>query len=756
MPRILRFKRSTNAQVLPGEGVFLVSEQRQTVLRGALAERLAPLLDGQHTREAILDALAPDFDADRVARNLDRLVTAGHVVTAEAGGSGSDTDDDERSGGFWELAGLDADQARRQLHAAPVEVVALGAADPAWFTGAARAMGLDPDAADPRLTVVLTDDYLHPDLADLNKRALASGRPWLLVRPVGTETWVGPLFQPGESGCWDCLAHRLAGNRLVTSFVQQSTGADRPPVTALAGLPGTVSAAAHLAAVQAAKWFAGIRGPELAEVFGLDTLTLEGRRHRLSRRPQCPSCGDPGIVARRALKPVELRSRTKDAAVQDGGHRTKDPARLLADHEHLVSPVTGVISQLVKQDSGTDLLHCYLAGTNFAVGSGGLDALRAGLRSQSSGKGMSDVQARASAVAESIERYSGVHQGDEARITASYRELGDDAVHPNAIQLYSDQQYHDRDDWNARGSHFHRVSAPFDEDARIEWTPVWSLTHRRHKYLPTAQLYYQYPAGAHPATVWSDSNGNAAGASLEDAAVQGFMELVERDSVALWWYNRVQRPELDLDSFAEPYFGRWKQAYRDLGRETWVLDLTSDLGIPVAAAVSRRTDKPVEDILLAFGAHFDMKIAVSRALTEMNQFIGAVLPMQSDGTGEYAFDDPDQIRWWSTATLENQPYLRPLPGPARTYADHPYRPSTDLLDDLERARRVVEERGLEMLVLDQTRPDIGLPVVKVIVPGLRHFWPRFAPGRLYDAPVRMGWLDTPTREEDLNPIGMFL
>ena len=64
--------------------------------------------------------------------------------------------------------------------------------------------------------------------------------------------------------------------------------------------------------------------------------------------------------------------------------------------------------------------------------------------------------------------------------------------------------------------------------------------------------------------------------------------------------------------------------------------------------------------------------------------------------------------------------------------------------------------GMVMLVLDQTRPDIGLPVVKVIVPGLRHFWARFGPGRLYDVPVRLGWLDRPTPEAALNPIPMFL
>ena len=75
---------------------------------------------------------------------------------------------------------------------------------------------------------------------------------------------------------------------------------------------------------------------------------------------------------------------------------------------------------------------------------------------------------------------------------------------------------------------------------------------------------------------------------------------------------------------------------------------------------------------------------------------------------------------------------------------------------IPRCQAIVEQRGLEMLVLDQTRPDIGLPVVKVVVPGLRHFWARFGPGRLYDVPVAMGWLDAPLREDQLNPVAMFL
>jgi ribosomal protein S12 methylthiotransferase accessory factor len=62
---------------------------------------------------------------------------------------------------------------------------------------------------------------------------------------------------------------------------------------------------------------------------------------------------------------------------------------------------------------------------------------------------------------------------------------------------------------------------------------------------------------------------------------------------------------------------------------------------------------------------------------------------------------------------------------------------------------------MEVLALDQTREIIGLPVVKVVVPGLRHFWARYAPGRLYDVPVQIGVLPHPLREDQLNPIAIF-
>ena len=69
--------------------------------------------------------------------------------------------------------------------------------------------------------------------------------------------------------------------------------------------------------------------------------------------------------------------------------------------------------------------------------------------------------------------------------------------------------------------------------------------------------------------------------------------------------------------------------------------------------------------------------------------------------------------------------------------------------------KVARRLGMDFLVLDQTRPDVDVPVVRGIVPGLRHIHRRFAPGRLYDVPVALGWLAAPLAEDELNPIPVF-
>lgn len=611
---------------------------------------------------------------------------------------------------------------------------------------------------DREVEIVLTDNYLQEGLAEFNRQALKSGRSWMLVKPVGTTVWIGPLFVPGKTGCWECLAQRLRPNRPVEMFVEKRKGISPAALTPAVSVPSASETGLNIATTEIIKWIVGDRNEALeGTIVTFDTLSLQTRDHVLVKRPQCPACGERDTYrGDREPEPLVLETCPKTFTA-DGGHRRITPEETLEKYGHHHSPITGAVRQLVKATPDSNgLLHMYSSGHNFSRVGDDLYFLRQGCRAQSAGKGKTDAQAKASAICEALERYSGLYQGYEICRKATYNDLGNAAIHPNLCMQFSDAQYANRKEWNAQcKSKLNLVVEPFDDTAEVEWTPVWSLSEQRFKYLPTAFCYYNYPH--YPSACCpADSNGNAAGNTKEEAIVQGFMELVERDSIALWWYNRIKRPAVDLESFDDPYGVELRDYYRSVDRDLWVLDLTSDFNIPVFAAISARTDKPAQDIIYAFGAHFDAKIALLRALTEVNQVLPSVSGVAPDGSVEYNDWDALALDWWTQATLESEPYVVPdNTVPAKRYSDYSRLDSKDLLDDVMTCVNLAKERGMETLILDQTRPDIGLNVVKVIVPGLRHFWRRLAPGRLYETPVKLGWLSQPIPEEKLNPWSIF-
>ncbi|MFD7501208.1 TOMM precursor leader peptide-binding protein [Streptomyces sp. NPDC059850] len=814
----LGFTPHLRVEPVPGEAVYLVSEHGVTALHGRAIAALAPLLDGSRDLAHILTeaARAPGrpgaVPAGQAERVIARLRAAGLVSERER------THAPGPEEAYWELAGLgggDSGGDGRSIRpagatTASVASVILGSADPAEVVRALRAAGLrsaagvnETDTADegdeadeepydraaapaaqgrecrwavrqvgPRqhgaaeLTLVVCDDYLDPRLAAVDAAHRAAGRRWLPVKPVGTRAWLGPFLGAPDDPCWACLADRLWRGRQAEAYLQRRLGRPGPVPRPPASLPASRAAALQLAALEAAKWLAGHRHPGQRALRTLDSLTATVDHHPLSRRPQCAGCGNPLLVAERIRAPLALPSRREPhyADAEDAS-----PLRVLERYGHLVDPVTGLVTEIRRDPRGPAFLNCYHARhpsyASYAVYAScaahaahagaptppsGLDAVRAGLRAAAHGKGRTAEQARASALCEALEHYSGHFQGDEPRQRARYRALDPaEAVHPDTVQLMDARQFARQ--FPGQGAPRHRVPDPFDEDAELDWTPVWSLTAERHRLVPTALLYYGAPQPPGQRCCRADSNGAAAGSTLADAVVRGFLELVERDAVALWWYNRTRQPALALDGLDDPWLAELRRAHGGLRREVWALDLTTDFGIPVVAALSRRTDKPAEDITLGFGAHFDRHTALCHAFAELNQMLPAVVEARADGGG-YGAADPEALRWFRTATIANQPYLTPGPDAAPP----PAMAAPPDGDALAAVRGAVRARGMELLVLDQTRPDVGLPVAKVLVPGLRPHWPRFAPGRLYDVPVALGRLRRATPYRALNPIPLFL
>jgi ribosomal protein S12 methylthiotransferase accessory factor len=733
------FKRHVRAEAVPGEAVFVWSDKGVTAVRGRGVETLVPLLDGSRTLPELLREAAVAMPADEAGRVVRRLAEANLVGYRHGCRRVADTgDEDGSAAAYWDRAGLDGAAAEDKVRQEPVALITVGDVDGAAARAACRASGLTTVAADDgaSFTLVLCEDYLAPGLRALAARMRAEGRAWLLAKPFGTEPWTGPVFEPGVAGglCWSCLAHRLREHRSGELEVQRALGLDGLVVRPTPSLTAVRSIGLHSAVLETSKWLAGLRCPEQRAVCVLDGLTLRTTHHPVLRRPQCPDCGDPSLVAERTRRPVVLISRAK-AAGGGSNDRALSAEQMLARHRHLIGQITGIVTDVRPVPGLPEGLHAYDSGHNLALRGHSPAGVRRVLRTRSGGKGVTAAEAQASALCEAVERYCSSRQGDELTIRDTFTGLGEAAVHPNTYQLFHERQYADRDRWNATHTPSHQVSAPFDPQAPTEWTPVWSLTGGTRRLLPTSTLYFDSAPGGSTDGLWADSNGNAAGSSVEDAVVQGFLELVERDAVALWWYNRLRQPAVDLDAFDEPWLAGLREAFGRAGRTVWALDLTTDLGIPVVAAVSRPSGGAAPGFVCGFGAHFDPRSALRRALTEMAQ----LLPAPSAGSGR---------------TTPGRPHL--LPDPTQSGRTPgcwgPIRRRDDLLDDIEDIRALVTAHGMELLVLDQTRPDVGIPVVKVLVPGLRHFYARFAPGRLYDVPVHLGHQARPTAYEELNQV----
>lgn len=733
MIRKPRFKRHLRVEVVDPDLAVFLDETDHHILQGRLIHDLVPLINGRNTISDL---------ARRLRHRATRVDVECGLLLIEAEGLLADADDEEppELEALADTFGIEPAILKRNLSAASVRIVSLGSRTASRLASILQTMQLRV-APDGEFTVVLVDDYLRPELEAINAEALRHGLPWMIARPVGNIVWLGPVFRPPITACWACLARRLKQNREAEAFLEARNGSQSSS-PARRSIASNVGAAIGLTATEVLKAVAlNEDSPKHADLVTVDINRPEVVRHFVQKLDDCASCGAPRRQ-RRTPPPFRLRSR-KTVFTSDGGYRSATTAATFTTYSRHISPLTGIVDVLRAYHSDPrGIVHAYTAGHIFIPKTDGDEIVRRGLRQTSAGKGATPLQAQTSALCEALERYSGVFRGDEPRKRARMQDFGDAAIHPNDCMHFSPTQYANREAWNRKNSAYDWVPNPFDETSLVEWTPVRSLTTGGISYLPTMYCYYGFQVPDERRFCRADSNGNAAGNTLEEAILHGFLELVERDCAAIWWYNRIPRPALNLDSFGSAYFNALRKHYRELGRHLWVLDITSDFGIPTFAAASASVRSRAQDFIIGLGSHLDPSIAASRALTEMNQFLPGLL----SGKRNRVFE-PRGL---------DLTFLKPLPGSGRDLRDFPTRASGDFRDDITLCVRLAQERGMETLVLDQTRSDVGLPVVKVVVPGMRQFWARLGPGRLFEVPVGMGWLRKPLTEETLNPARFFI
>jgi len=730
--------------------LILLSEAGGDVLHSTLAvDLLNKISESSITKEELLKEFTNFVDIQNGLLTLHQLEESGYITT------NSVIFTVEQSA-YWESIGYDISKLASVLKNKSIGVKSISKLDVSDVEKVCVTAGIQI-ADSPDIIVVIADDYLQTELEEFNYKAIKNNQDWLLVKLNGTKPLIGPLFTPNNntSVCWKCLENRLLlhdqENRLYKAIKKTNTSLTRP----LTSHPLSRQITANFLVLEIIAYLYHGNNIKLEnQLLSINTVLGEQNKHIVVKRPQCSVCGDKNLM-QKYPKPIQLQKAIVANTVH-GGYRTVKAITTFNKYKHHVSSITGIVPYLREYQSidGAPIYN-YGSGKNLALQSTSMFWLNMHLRSANGGKGRTKIQAKTGALCEAIERYSLMYHDKTYTIRTSLNEL-ENAIHPNICMLYSEAQFRNRNYNNAQNTKFYSlIPLDFDSNKTVDWSPVYSLTEEKFKYLPSEYCFAQYPAEDEKNLyAYPDSNGCAAGNTIEEAILQGYLELIERDAAAIWWYNRIQRPQVDLKSANNPFINEMMDYYEKLERSLYVLDLTTDLNIPVFVAISHcKKNANKDEVIYAFGAHVDVHIALERAIIELNQ----ILPIVVKKKGEYLTKDPVFVAWLNNARLKEEPYLVPLTIKEKNIAtDYSELCEATIFDSVQYCIEITKKHGLETLVLDLTQPDVGLPVVKVIVPGLRHFWRRTAPGRLYDVPVIMGWISKKYQEDELNPLSIFI
>jgi len=256
-------------------------------------------------------------------------------------------------------------------------------------------------------------------------------------------------------------------------------------------------------------------------------------------------------------------------------------------------------------------------------------------------------------------------------------------------------------------------------DGEIGWVRVGDLTTGQDFWFPADLCLRRSAAERDFSPPLKLSTGCAAGATLDDAALRAALELVERDAAALWWRGgrrgRAIAPESETGQAATSLLEQLRQGNQ--ARRSWLLDITTDLGIPAVAAVSAHQD----GYGFAFGlaARLTGAEAARAAIFEMCQgeLAHHVVAAKRRELGDARLNDNDRRRLQHGRLIDTRScaLLHPLGIADLTPLDGAGDATADLQDLLRR----LAAQGIAAFLLNLTRPDFAVPVVRVLAPGLQ-------------------------------------
>jgi len=352
-----------------------------------------------------------------------------------------------------------------------------------------------------------------------------------------------------------------------------------------------------------------------------------------------------------------------------------------------------------------------------------------------SGKGPTKPEARASALMESVERYTSLPKRTKY-VTASYQQMEREygrkyLIHPD--DTLEPLKYTYRDNY------------------ALDFMEGMDLFTNEKVFVPAGIVQSRYePMGA---TVnpfqFSHTNGLASGNVIEEAIAHALCEVIERDAVSLaelrssaipfhvlrslidvFRYNGFDVKPLQSEDYVDDpsIFSDVDVSAKDSQHIEFLLqrflkenipllikDITSDIGIPTFIATSVQWITHDYGYLAeGHGTHPDARLALVRAITEVSQTRAANIQGARDDLRKmnYEMGNTAETRSWQFMRSEKNKDLHSI----KSFENN------DILDDIHLLLRNLKNAGIErVVVVNLTDNEIKIPVVRVIVPSLETF-----------------------------------
>ncbi|MED0676066.1 TOMM precursor leader peptide-binding protein [Aneurinibacillus thermoaerophilus] len=604
-----------------------------------------------------------------------------------------------------------------------------------------------PEATE--LALVLHDAW-HPSVHQKAEEVLRPiGIPWLRGFVSFGEGIVGPLVRPGTPGCSRCADRRrlMAGHdrKEMWELQQRLAAHGGVPCDAWASRTGLLQVA-HLLGAEAQRVLQGSQAYSEGRVFLINLKTLKSSCHFFLPDPLCPVCGrlpdDSLIAARISLQPSpKISTDSYRCRSMDDLNKV-----LVKDYlDYRMGLLNGKMYDLMSPFADVSVNLPLFAGDEGTAG-----------------RTHSYAVSELTAILEGLERYCGLSpHGKRTVIHDSYRNLEDQALNPLKVGVHAKEQY-------ARpGFPFQ----PFHPDRPMDWVWGYSFLQERPILVPERLAYYGLGCGH--GFVYETSNGCALGGSLEEAIFYGIMEVVERDSFLMTWYAQLPLPRIDPYSANDQELQLMVDRLRAVaGYDVYLFNATMEHGIPSVWALAKNRKQKGVNLICAAGAHLDPVRATKGAIHELAGLMLTLDEKFEMNKEEYVrmLHDPSLVQQMEDHSMlyslpqaqERLQFLLDENRPLRTF-DEEFKwkaRHADLTDDLQDILQVFRQLNLDVIVVDQTTPEIirnGLYCVKVLIPGMLpmtfgyHFTRVIGLERVLRVPVELGYAKQPLTLEQLNP-----